>query len=332
MATLSTSGLLTYSDFKRQTNADGTAATVAEILTQRDQLRGLIPYEACNDGNQHHVWMRSELPTADLIGLNEGVILDKGSVTKITEATAKVGVGHQIKAETLGIVKNPEAHRAVMASAQIIACGHKEMNLWWYGDPATDRRAYRGLATRYNSLSGEIGKRVKSAGGSDAAHNTSIYGLVLGGAGVHGIVPDTQSMGIQRKESLPMTVTNAAGRVEDVITETWTMHTGLALENLDAVYRICNINSSTIPASGSAASALWDYMTELYCSLNRASGLGRPVICVPQSIYMALDKGAQYRTSAQLTSANVDGVPYTMYRDIPVLVCDSISTTEAVVS
>ena len=323
------------SDFRSITLPNGTVAAVAEMLNKMKPILDNLPWRQCNTQDKHSVALRTNLPTATTIQAGGGVPLDKSNYTHVTEVTAAVGVGHQVHRDVLEASGNPEAQRALAARGAIESIASKVESLMIGGDVTADPLSFNGLKTRLSSTSGELADRVIKGVNSDADVNTSIY-FVVGGEGLtYGLHPAQFPMGLMAdlgKTAYP--VTNSAGRVSYVYTDTWKWHCGLAIEDPRSVARICNINTTKL-ASGTGDDDLFALMLDGYHAVKKVLGRpgSKPMILVNPTVCKYLEKQARANvTFNDLSVESRDGMPVTTYRGIPILESDYILNTEALVS
>lgn len=330
-----TSGASTLIDIATAMDPQGRIAKVAELFTQ---MNPILEDETWIEGNLptgHRVVQRTGLPTVYERGLNEGVVASKSTFAPIDEACAILEAISEVDVDLANLNGNSPEYRLLQAKGFIESMNQRQAQLLFYGNVATNPKAYTGLTPRYNSLSGATSQNVISAGSVSGGDGASIWLIGWGPDTVTGIYPKASRAGLfheDLKEQLIQTGTGiGTGRLKAYV-DRYQWKCGLAVPNWQYAARLCNIDVSAVVADTSGATIkLIEGMIRL---THRIPNLGacRPVFYCSRSVRAALDVQALNKTSSQLTLENVGGKPITMFRGIPVKTCDQLLETEATVS
>jgi hypothetical protein len=206
----------------------------------------------------------------------------------------------------------------------------------FYGNEGTQPEAFTGFAPRFNTKSGALnGENILLADGSaSGADQTSIWLVVWGGNTVHGIYPKGSKAGLAMSDKGQVTVENIdgnGGRMEAYRTHyRWDL--GLCVRDWRYVVRIANVDTSALTKNASAGSDLIDMMTQA-CEMIPSLSMGRPVFYMNRTVRSFLRRQIMNKVaSSTLTMEEVAGKKVVAFDGIPVRRCDSILSTESVIS
>jgi major capsid protein gp7 len=334
MAALST-GAPTLLDFKKSLDPNGAIARVIEQLAQRNDILQDMPFMEGNLEVGHQTTIRTGLPTPAWRLLNAGIQPTKATTAQVTEQCGMLESYSQVDVALADLNGNAGAFRAAQARPHYEAMAQEAAATIFYG-AATAQEEFVGLVPRYSVLSGApISSNVISAGGSDAADQTSIWLIVWHSEGITGIYPKGSQAGIKHTDKGVQTVygaTGIGGSMFEAYVEHWVWKLGLCVADWRQAVRICNIDVSNITANSSVAD-LVDHM-EHACSKIHSLDFGKAVFYMNRTAKRALDRLARADVSAggQLDYNVVDGKRLTSFQGVPIHICDAILNSEDVVS
>jgi len=171
--------VLTLVDFAKRLDPDGKTASVAELLSQRNEILDDMLWMEGNLPTGHRTTQRVALPTVSTRALNEGVAPSKSETMQIDEACAIIEGWSEVDKDLAELNGNTGAFRLSEAMAFFEALNQKQSQLLFYGNSSTSPKDFNGFATRYNSLSGNAASNVITGGGS-GSDNSSIWLAVWG--------------------------------------------------------------------------------------------------------------------------------------------------------
>jgi hypothetical protein len=174
MATLGTSSLGLV-DALRQAG-DAANANIVEILNRLSPVYRNGMYVECNNGTAHKHTIRTGLPSVPWGRLYQGIPASKSARVMVQDTTGFVEGLSSVDERLLEIAKNAAALRMSEAESFVEAMAQEIETGFFYHDVATTPEKFKGLAARYNKISGggAIAKQIIDAGGT-GTDNTSIW-------------------------------------------------------------------------------------------------------------------------------------------------------------
>ena len=331
-------------DLMRTEGADANAEVV-EVLSRLSPVAANAITLECNDGTQHKHSIRAGLPSVTWGRLYQGIPQSKSGRTQGIDTTGFVEGLSTVDTRLLDIAKNPAAVRDQEARAFQESMAQEMETGFFYHDVVTTPEKFKGLAARYNSLTGSvISRQVVSAGGA-GSDNASIWFVGWGENSTALLHPSGVPAGLVRQDMGTQRVTDGSGNAYYVKEELFRWHVGVAVRDYRFNARICNIDVSDALA-GSVD--LYKFMRQAY---NRLQGIyasayrnkdgtpsktveGRTVIYMNRTMLEVLDGlGTNSGNAAlMLKPDELEGKTVMTYRGIPIQVTDALLSTEAVVS
>ena len=333
MATLTASNL-TLLDIAKQSDPKGGIADVVEVLAQQNPIVEDAVAVECNYGAVHRHTIRTGLPAVGWGSLYKGIAQSKGLTQQVDDTTGFVEALSSVDTRLLGLSKNPAKVRLNEAKGFLEAMNQEVSTGFFYYNTATAPEKIKGVAARYNALSGgSASSQVISAGGA-GSDNTSIYFITWGEQYTHLIYPEGMTAGLTREDKGEQRVLDGSNNPYFVKEELFRWHLGVAVRDWRYNARICNIDVSDVQA-GSVD--LYKFMRRAYYKLQsrRVPG-GKQVIYMNRDMLEALDALATNKGSSdnfvRLTPMEIEGREVMTYRGIPIRETDALLNSEGVVS
>ena len=344
MATLG-STYLGLIDLMRTEGADANA-DVVEVLSKMSPVANNAITIECNDGTQHKHSIRTGLPSVTWGRLYQGIPQSKSGRTQVIDTTGFVEGLSTVDTRLLDIAKNPAAVRDQEGRAFLESMAQEMETGFFYHDVVTTPEKFKGLAARYNSLTGSaVSRQVVSAGGSGSV-NTSVWFVTWAENATALLHPSGVPAGVVQQDMGQQRVLDSNSNPYYVKEELFRWHVGVAVRDYRYNARICNIDTTNL-AAGTVD--IFKFMRQAtyrlqgtYSSAFRnkdgslnSSPEGRTVIYMNRNVAEALDAAS---TSASLNSAlrlgtmELEGRVVQTYRGIPIQVTDALLNTEATVS
>lgn len=347
MATIGASYLNLIDMMRTEGDRGAANAEVAEVLTRLSPVaRNAFSVEA-NRGTAHEHSIRTGLPSVAWGRLYQGIPNSKSGRATVTDTTGFVEGLSTVDTRLLAISKNPAALREQEGSAFLEAMVQEVETGFFYHDVATTPEKFKGVAARYNSLTGGgAGNQVVSAGGA-SSNNTSIWIITWGDRATHLIHPTGTMAGIEREDKGDQRVLDASNNAYYVKEELFRWHVGVAVRDWRYNARVANINTTNM-AAGTVD--LYAFLRAAFYKLqgvyntamvngngminNSAAAEMRTVIYMNRGALQALDAlGTNTANGAlQLRPMELEGRVVQSYRGIPIEVTDAILNTESVVT
>lgn len=343
MATLGTSSLGLVDAMRAAGDASG--AEIIEILNRLSPVQRNGMYVQCNNGTAHKHTIRTGLPSVTWGRLYKGIPASKSARAMVQDTTGFVEALSSVDERLLKIAKNAAALRLSEGEAFIEAMAQECETGAFYHDVATAPEKFKGLAARYNKISGggAIAKNIIDAGGT-GSDNTSVWMVTWSEKATCFIYPDGLSGGLEREDKGSQRVTDGSGNAYYVKEELFRRHIGMAVRDWRYNTRICNIDvSDTIAGTVD----LYKFMRKAFYQLQavyqtaltngdgtingNASVEGRTVIYMNRTILEALDAtGTNASNGAlMLKPMELEGRTVQSYRGIPIEISDALLNTEA---
>ena len=318
-------------DLYRQTDREGNAVPVLEILARSNNMIADAIVGECNQGASHLTTVRSGLPDGTWRRLYQGVQPTKGTTTQVKDATGMLVAWSELDAQLVDLARNPQQFRLNEATAKLQRLSQQVAETLLYGDASLQPERFTGLAPRFNDFDAGNGNQLVHGGATSGNGNTSIWFVTWGENTCHMLYPEGTMAGIKREDK-GKCVKEAADGLYDVYRESFTWHCGLTVRDWRAISRVCNIRVADLRANAASGADLVDLMIDAYYRLDNPGMLGgKTVVYCSRNIASFLHKQAAHRANNTLTLENFEGRPVLTFLGHPVRREDAILETEAVV-
>ena len=339
MATIGASFLNLIDMFRA--GGDAATANVAEVLRRSSPaVKDAIAVQA-NSGTIHKHAIRTNLPAVTWGRLYQGIPQSKSGRAMVTDTTGFVEGLSTVDQRLLDISPNAAAVRAPETESFIESMTQEAETGIFYHDSASTPEKFKGLAARYNTVSGtgQNINQVVDAGGT-GSDNTSIWIVTWSENATHLIYPQGTKAGIDRQDKGDQRVTDSNGAAYYVKEELFRWHLGLAVRDWRYNVRVANIDVSDLIAG---TVNLLNPLRKAYHRIQgriratdmrgeNAASEGRTVIYMNRTVYEALDAqltSATLNGALRLGSKELEGEEVETYRGIPIRVTDALLNTEA---
>ena len=339
MATLTATNL-TLADWAKRTDPDGRTPVIAELLSQSNEILEDCVFKEGNLPTGERVVIRTGLPTVYWRALNQGIPNSKSTTAQVDEACGMLEARSEVDKDLAMLNGNTAQFRLSEDTAFLEAMNQTQATTMFYGNPATEPKAYLGLAPRYSSTSAGNGANVMSSAGSNAATNTSVYLVVWGDNTVYCPFPKGSKAGLVHEDLGEQTVYDSSNRMQAYATR-YQWKNGLVVKDWRYVVRICNINTTDLIAgtNGQAASAGTNLIKMMSRALYRIPNLsmGRAAFYMNRTVHSGLAIQAMDKSQYVLKvneGLSQFGMPnaWLSFQGVPIRKVDSLINTEAVVS
>jgi hypothetical protein len=326
----------TLLDIATQMDPNGSLATIAEVLTQQNEILQDIPWREGNLPTGERITVRTSLPTATWRLLNNGVPLSKSTTSQVDEACAMLEAFSQVdrKLAQLGGAGNIAQFRARQASPFLEAMNQAFTRALIYGNGVADPEQFTGFLPRYNALTGSttLAQQVINGGGSGTDLRSILIVSWNGDAGISGIYPRGTKAGLFHED---VTVNKAVGDggipVGDVLLDaSGNPYMGYR-DHWEAV-RIANIDPDSLTTDASSGPKLIELLVQGVERLrNPNQGC---VIYMPRGLYTYLRLQIANKSNVHLDLAQWGngGQRVLTFDGHPIRRVDVMDTDEAAVS
>jgi len=339
MATLSTSAL-TLADWAKRIDPDGKVPTIAELLSQSNEILEDCVFIEGNLPTGHRSVIRTGLPTVYWRAINQGIPTSKSTTAQVDEACGMLEAYSEVDKDLAELNGNTGSFRLSEDQAFLEAMNQTQAQTLFYGNPGTDPKQFLGLATRYSSTTAGNGQNILSAGGS-GTDNTSIYLVVWGENTVFCPFPKGSKAGLNHEDLGINTVWDSAGARYQAYRTHYQWKNGLVVKDWRYVVRICNIDvSDLIGQTGTqAASASTNIIKLMARALYRIPNMamGRAAFYMNRTVHSGLALAAMDKSQYVLKveqGLTQFGQPnsWLSFLGVPLRRVDQLLNNEAVVS
>jgi hypothetical protein len=332
---------VTLLDIARRSDPNGGIATVAEMLTETNEILLDMPFLEANQGSMHKTTVRTGLPEPTWRKLNYGVQPSKSTTTQVTDSCGMLESYAEIDKDLADINGNTRAWRLSEDQAFIEGMNQTMAQMIFYGDTAKNPERILGFAPRFAATSTDktkIGYNVLNAGGT-GSNNTSIWLVIWGPNTVHGIYPKGLIGGLQTKDLGEQTLLDANnGRYQGYRTH-YKWNCGLCVRDWRYVVRIANVDVSALGTAGDSSDSSPNIFKLMIQARNRipVQNIGKAVFYANSDVMTAfeiklLDKSNIYLSTKDITGAGGVTRDTITFRGFPVRRCDQLASNEAKVS
>lgn len=321
----------TLLDVTKRLDPQGKVDTIAEILSQTNEILDDMVWLEGNLPTGHRTTIRSGLPAPTWRKLYGGVQPTKSTTVQVTDACGMMEAYAEVDKALADLNGNTAAFRLSEDRAHIEGMNQEFAGTLFYGSEATEPEAFTGFGARFNDQAAANGDNIlTSAATPDSTDNTSIWLVVWGPNTVHGIYPKGSKAGLDMNDKGQVTIENVdgnGGRMEAYRTH-YRWDCGLSVRDWRYVVRI-NIDQEDLVKNAASGPDLIDLMTQAV-ELIPSLSLGRPAFYMNRTVRSFLRRQIANKVAAStLTIEQVGGKHVTMFDGIPVRRCDAITNTES---
>lgn len=316
------------------------AQTIIPILNLTDPLFNRIRWEPANGVWSDRSTYDTSLPEGDFVGINGYSAPTKGTTGQSEDPLSYYQDYSMVDVRLAEASGNMGQYRLIQDARHMQGAVHRFMRAWFYGNPATNIKEFRGLSARYGAKFGATATHTAEnivLGGADAGQtdSTSIWILNMGRmGGVAGIYQKDTVAGLKvtnKSGNGTYTDTNSSGAKGEFLLTHYGWSCGQKLPDWRRCVRIANIDTSTLTAAGNGSKD-----TDLMAKIRWAVDLlppdaeGETVIVGNRLVSQWLNQQAltTMRTSSNLTFETIGGKAIMMVAGLPFLRSDSITSAE----
>ena len=345
MALINTDNL-SLMDLHRSYGENSMEYQISELLSISTPLIADLQWTQATDTNVHKASVRDSLPTVSYGQFNKGTSASKTTRKIVLENMGWLEGLNETDRKLLDHTPNPERVRFDQERGFFEAFGQKAETDFFYGSLTANPLGFKGLSPRYNTVTGDIGKYVVSAGGT-GTDNASIWIINHGTDSTQGIYPKGEKSGLQVDNWGDYTVKDSQNRSMRVAGTFFKWWLGLTVGDYRNNVRIANIDVSDVRADPTGASV--NLVKFIIDAVNRIpvppAGFApvtiqgykesvkpaarKTMIYMPRAIYTMLEVQANNKTVNGLMMGQAFGQAYPMIRGIPIRMSDSLLLNEA---
>lgn len=322
---------LTLLDVASRTNPDGTAAAIAEILSQQNEILEDCPWVEGNLATGHRTTVRTGLPAVAWRKLNAGVPASKSTTAQVDEAAGMLEAFGVVDKDLAELNGNTSEYRLSENMAFLEALNQEMATTLFYGDTAVNPERFLGLSARYSTVNvanAQNADNVIDAGGTGST-NTSIWLIGWSPNTVHGIYPKGSTAGLVHEDLGLDTVLDSAGGRYRAYLDRYQWKCGLALRDWRYAVRIANVDVTQLTRNAASGADLIDVMTRALERIQSLNGV-TPVFYANRTVRAFLRRQTVARIApATLMYDEVAGKPALRFSEVPIKRVDQLLNTEA---
>lgn len=322
----------TLLDLTKRMDPDGKISTIAEILSEQNEILDDMVWMECNDGTSHQTTVRTGLPSGTWRKLYGGVQPTKSTTAKVKDSTGMLEAYAEVDKALADLNGNTNQFRLSESTAHIEGMNQQMAETLFYGDATTYPERFTGFAPRYaTKASGEQAQNIVLPGGTspDNADNASIFLVVWGPNTVHGLYPKGSMAGLHHEDKGQVTIENidgSNGRME-AYRDHFRWDCGLTVRDWRYVVR-GQYNAEDLTADAASGPDLIDLMTQMLHVPPNLS-MGRPAFYMNRTAlsYVARQQNAAVSNST-LTTGMLGPKIVTSFSGVPCRRVDALLSTE----
>lgn len=347
MATLPTkTGAVTLLDATRAMDPNGKVASVAELLTQSNEILLDMPWKEGNLPTGHRGVIRTGLPEPTWRKLYQGVAPGKSLRATVEDACGMLEARSEVDVDVAALNGNTQAFRLSEAQAFLEGMNQTMAETLIYGDAGVTPERFTGLAPRYNTLTGTIGQNVISGAGA-GNDQTSVWLVCWGENTVHGIYPKGSTAGLTHRDLGEIDAFDANTNRYRALADIWQWKCGIHVKDWRYVVRIANVDvPDMLAVTGTQATTATTFLPKLMMKAMARiphRGMGKAVFYANRTVkemlsIMALEKNqnvlsiqAGAREFGEVSPGSVESGGLS-FLGIPIRTIDRIDETEAAIS
>ena len=329
MATLpSNSGYVTLLDVARGMNPDGSAAVVAELLSQKNEILMDAQWTEGNLPTGHRITMETALPTTIFRDYYQGIPESKSTLTQVDEVCSQIAARSSVDEDIANLNGNIAKFRLQRAGRFIESMNQTFSKNLFYGNQLTNRGAFPGLALRYSSSTAGNGQNIIKGGGSSNANN-SIWLVGWGPGKVQCIYPKGSVGGLQHRDKGLQDAFDASNNRFTAYIDEFKWNCGLAVEDWRYAVRIANIDQATLLGDSAGTTVkLIEYMIKAMARIPDKSGI-KLSFYVNRTIAEMLMIQAMNKSTNALSLVEGANQFTTRFLGVPIRTTDALLSTES---
>ncbi|TXH11930.1 MAG: hypothetical protein E6R03_13920 [Hyphomicrobiaceae bacterium] len=338
----------TIVDVSTRMDPDGNIPTIAEMMSQANEMTDDLPFVKANGKTGHEFVFRTSIPAGTWRQYNQGV-----PYAKSTTAKARVGMG--MLADYSQVDKDLARHsgdamgfRESEDVAFLEGMGQTISQTFIYGNTVTNPNSFMGFAPFYNTINTASAQNAANVinGGGVGNSNSSLWLIGWGPETVFGLFPEGSQAGLQYENKGDVVPGfDSFGNRFEAYTSYFCQEAGLCPKDWRYAVRIANLDTTTAGLAGSNAPDLFKLMSKslmLFPKLGKttngitktdapddaAVGI-RPVFYANRTVRYYMDVQAIRDKNVLLSPTDYAGRPIENFRGIPIKIVDQILNSES---
>ena len=315
-----------------QIKATAPGGEIADVVEALEENNPILMDATAIEGNLptgHRITVRSGLPTLAWRMYNEGVAPSKSTTIQVDESCGMLNGRSNLDCSLAKMNGNEAEFRALQDRGFLQKFNNQMAAALFYSNIEQTPEQIQGLLPRFNTaaLSQVVNYASISSDAADGAEQSSIWFVTWAPRGCYLIYPKGSAAGLTRTDMGKQLVSDGTNDFLAWVTD-FEWQIGLAVEDWRNIVRICNIDSGTM-----ATDETWIEiaMIEAYNRIHDLNA-GRTVCYMSRQVKTWLERQVAVKSTMNYTPVDWHGRAVTGFRGIPIVTCDALTVTEAVVS
>lgn len=324
----------TLADVAKRTDPDGQIDQIVEILNETNEVLADATFVEGNLPTGHRTSVRTGIPKPTWRKLYGGVQPTKSTTAQVTDNTGMLEAYAEVDKALADLNGNTAAFRMSEDRAHIEGMNQEMASTMFYGNEGDEPAEFTGLAPRFNALTGVPSADNVINNGGSGNNTTSLWLVVWGPNTAHCIYPKGSKAGLSITDKGQVTIENVdgnGGRMEGYRTH-YRWDAGLTVRDWRYVARVVNVNMADL--EGNDDSDLVAAQKRLIRDMIKASeripqlGMGRAAWYCNRRVRASLRLAILEKVANNLAWETVAGKRVMTFDDIPVRVCDALTSNE----
>lgn len=321
----------TLLDLIKRSDPDGKIATIAEILSETNEILDDMVWVEGNLPTGHRTTIRSGLPTPTWRKLYGGIQPTKSTTVQVTDNTGELSAMAEVDKKLADLNGNTAEFRLTEDRAHIEGMNIEMADTLFYGNEGTEPEAFTGFSPRFANLTADANSENVIDGGGTGADNASIWLIVWGPDTCHGIVPKGSTGGLHMEDMGRVVIEDVDGSGGRMVgyRSHYTWDAGLTVRDWRYVVRVANIDKSALTVDAASGANLPDLMFQALERIPNLS-MGRAAFYTNRTVITKLrQQHTNGVANSTLTFDNLGGTMITSFHGVPVKRCDALAGDEA---
>jgi hypothetical protein len=253
----------TLSELAKRLDPNGQIGTIAEVLSETNEVLEEMPWEEGNLPTGHRHTIRTGLPQPTWRKLYGGVQPTRSTTAQVTDTAGMLEAYSEVDKALADMGGDVARFRMTEDTAHLEGMSQNMADTLFYGDESVNPERFTGLAPRFNDLSAENGDNIIDAGGT-GSDNMSVWLVGWSNLRCMGIYPKGSTAGLEFRDLGERTIEDVdgnGGRMQAYRSH-YKWHAGLAVRDWRYVVRIANIDKSDLTKDAASGADLLDLMTQ----------------------------------------------------------------------
>lgn len=321
------SNAVTLADWAKRLDPNGKVDKIVEILNQQNEVLEDMLWVQGNLPTGHKTTVRTGLPAVAWRMLNYGVKPGKSHTKQITDTCGMLESYCEIDKKLADLNGNNSQFMLSESWAYLEAMNQEMAKTLFYGDTSLFPAKFIGLAPRYSRLTREAADQEDSSdyvinAGGTGSKCTSLWLVVWGDVGLHGVFPKGSKGGLQQENKGQVTLEDPEGGRYEGYRVHFSWDCGLTVRDFRQTVRIANIDTTKL-----ATTDIVGYLVEALEKVHNLKA-GKPVIYGNKTVLTALRQQIRKSDNVHLSLDTVAGKRVLSFDGVPVRRVDALVNTE----